>query len=342
MTTPQTGPARALTPALYGDADIFRLEREAVFARAWRLAGHETMAPAPGDFFTDEIAGASLIVVRGEDGALRGFHNICRHRAGPLATERSGRCAGELVCRYHGWRYALDGRLKNARDFGAAGGFDPRSHGLLPVRIDLWRGFVFATLDEKAAPVADLLAPIAAEWPAAVTAPFALRRSHDIACDWKVYVENYLEGYHVPLVHARLDAEIESAAYRVEMHGETAIHSAPSRRRDAVYAGLWAWAWPWLGINVYRHGVMMERITPIGPRLTRLDYLYFFDPGRRADLDAMLAVSDEVTAEDKAICEAVQNNLESGFYAAGPLSPKHEGAVGWFQDRLRREVGYGA
>lgn len=342
MTIKEAAPARALPPHLYGDQEVFLRERAAVFACAWRLVGHESMAAAAGDFVTDQIAGASLIVVRGRDGALRGFHNICRHRAGPLATELTGRCEGELVCRYHGWRYALDGRLKQARDFGTTADFDPRDHGLLPVRIDFWRGFVFATLDGNAPPVADLLAPIDAEWPAAVTAPFALHRSHDIACDWKVYVENYLEGYHVPLVHARLDAEIESAAYRVEMRGETAIHSALSRGGDAVYTGLWAWAWPWLGINLYRHGVMMERITPLAPRLTRLDYLYFFDPARRAELGAMLAMSDEVTAEDKAICERVQANLDSGFYRPGPLSPRHEGAVAWFQQKLRASVGYGA
>lgn len=340
MEDSQPRTPRALSPALYADAETFSRERAAVFERSWRLVGHELMLSQPGDFLTDEIAGKPILLVKDATG-VRGFHNVCRHRAGPLATEAQGRCAGEIVCRYHGWRYALDGRLKAARDFGAAQGFDPREFSLVPVRTDRWRGFLFATLDDAAEPVATQMAPVDAAWPEGPVQPFALRRSHEIRCDWKAYVENYLEGYHVPLVHPGLDAEIDSAAYKVEMRGEIAVHTAPPRNGDGVYSGLWAWAWPWLGINVYQHGVMMERMTPIAPARTRLDYLYFFDPARRAELDAMLALSDAVTGEDRRICERVQENLEAGIYTPGPLSPKHEGAVLWFQDRLRERAGYG-
>ncbi|WP_306252734.1 aromatic ring-hydroxylating dioxygenase subunit alpha [Parvularcula sp. IMCC14364] len=329
---------RALSPALYGDRDVFAREKQAIFARTWRLVGHENMLASAGDFITDDFAGTSIMLVRGADEEIRAFYNICPHRAGPLATEFTGNCGHELTCKYHGWRFMLDGRLRAARDFGNAAGFDPRDFGLKPVRLEQWRRFLFVVMDEDAAPLAALMAPIEEAWPETAIQPFALRRSHEIACDWKAYVENYLEGYHVPTLHPTLDAEIVSEDYQVEMHDQVAVHTAPSKGEDAVYTGFWGWVFPLLGINVYQHGVMMERISPVGPDRTRLDYLYFFDPARRDELEAMLKLSDAVTAEDVWICERVQKNLTSGVYEPGPLSPRHEGAVRWFQDQIRSRL----
>lgn len=336
------GPQRALDPSLYGSADVFARERQTVFAKAWRLIGHENMLPEAGDYLTDDLAGHSILAVRGKDGAVRAFHNVCPHRAGPLAEEAQGNCGAAITCRYHGWRFTFEGRLQSARDFGAAEGFDPRGHGLAPVRLEAWRGFLFVTLSDAAPKIREMMRPVDASWADETVQPFALRRSHTIRCDWKVYVENYLEGYHVPLIHPGLDAEIDSANYRVEMDGDIAVHTAPPRKQDNVYSGYWAWAWPWLGINVYEHGVMMERISPVGPEETRLDYLYFFDPQRTDELKDMLKLSDAVTDEDLRMCETVHRNITGGAYRAGPLSPRHEGAVGWFQARLRAEAGYSA
>lgn len=339
---PASGPVRALDPSLYGRPEIFALERARVFAKSWRLIGHENMLPLPSDYVTDEIAGRSVMAVRGKDGVVRAFHNVCPHRAGPLATDAQGRCDGAITCQYHGWRFTFEGRLQSARDFGAAEGFDPRDHGLSAVRLETWRGFLFVTLSADAPPVGDVMAPVDASWTDETVQPFALRRSHTIRCDWKAYVENYLEGYHVPLIHPGLDAEIDSSKYTVHMEGEIAVHRAPPRGGENVYSGYWAWAWPWLGINVYEHGVMMERISPVGPEETRLDYLYFFDPDRGRELADMLALSDAVTDEDLRMCETVHRNITGGVYKAGPLSPRHEGAVAWFQARLRRDAGYPA
>ncbi len=139
------------------------------------------------------------------------------------------------------------------------------------------------------------------------------------------------EGYHVLAIHPALDAEIVADDYRVTLEGRVAIHHAPlrpERAADAVYDGLWAWAWPNLGINVYRDGMMMERIWPLGENRTRLDYLYVFaDPD--ADHAATFAMSDVVTAEDKAICEAVERNMAAGDIAMGP---RHEARTGLFRD----------
>ncbi len=305
-----------------------------MFGKAWLFLGHEAEAPAIGDWIATDIAGHRLLTVRGKDGVLRACHNVCRHRAGPLVTGPSGHCEGELVCAYHGWRYALDGRLRAATGFGPADGFDPRDFGLLAVRLEIWRGLVFVTLDGDARPLADHVAPLEALLAGrglTIPAP-ALRRSHDLACDWKTYAENYLEGYHIDAVHPLLAEELGGAEYRVRVEGDLVAQEAVGVN-DGPQAGIWGWLWPNLGINVYRDGAMIERMTPVGPGRTRLDYLFLGDEGPEALAEA-LAASDRLTAEDAAICEAVQRNLSAGAYDRGVLSPSHEIALSWFQSRI--------
>ncbi|WP_304166733.1 aromatic ring-hydroxylating dioxygenase subunit alpha [Phenylobacterium aquaticum] len=322
-----------LSSRLYRDPQAYERERTTVFAAGWQFLGHDSEVPNPGDYLAGEVAGWPVLAVRGADATLRGFHNVCRHRAGPLVADGRGSCGTELTCRYHGWRYALDGRLRSAVDFGAAEGFDPREFGLHPVRIETWRGFVFVNLDQKAGPLSALVAPLERMFAerGLTLAPATLRRSHDIACNWKTYVENYLEGYHIPVVHPALAEEVETDGYRVRMDGAVAVHEVPTR--SGVNDGLWAWIWPNLAFNVYRYGLMVEHMRPIGHAKTRLDYLYFYDPAI-ADMDAVLAASNQLTAEDVEICEAVQRNLDAGIYETGVLSPRHEDGVAWFQTQV--------
>ena len=335
----QTLPAR-----LYADPDAWARERQSVFAGAWLFLGHEAEAPEPGDWITADIAGWKLVLVRGKDGALRAFHNVCRHRAGPLVEGERGSCEGELVCRYHGWRYTLDGRLRSAVGFGPADGFDPRDFGLYPVRTELWRGLVFACVGEPDQPLADLVAPLERllDGRGLRFAAPALRRAHALACDWKTYAENYLEGYHIGSVHPALADELGGAEYRIRVEGDLVIQEAVGVN-DGPQAGVWGWLWPNLAVNVYRDSAMLERMTPLGPGRTRLDYLFLHDGGADALGEALIA-SDRLTGEDAAICEAVQQNLQSGVYEAGVLSPRHEPAVAWFQTRIAaahaNEIGF--
>ncbi len=323
-----------LSVDLYRGEDALRADRERVLRRTWQFMGHDSQIPATGDYLAEVIGGAPVVVVRNADGGIAAFHNVCRHRAGALVADGAGNCGEAFTCRYHGWRYALDGRLRNAVDFGTLEGFDPRDYGLFPIRVEAWRGLLFVNLDLDAEPLATLIAPLAARWPDGQAGyPLTERRSHRIACNWKAYVENYLEGYHLPMVHPEFDADVVVAGYKTEIEGQVIFASAPPRDAS-VYGGLWGWLWPNLGVNVYRHGYMMERMTAVGPAETRLDYFYFFDPARTAELDAMLKVSDLVTAQDLQVCEEVQRNLEAGVYRGGVLSPKHEAGVAWFQDRI--------
>ncbi len=327
---------------LYRGDEALRNDRTAVLRRTWQFVGHESQATGAGDYLADVLGGAPVVVVRKPDGALAGFHNVCRHRAGALVADGTGNCGETFTCRYHGWKYALDGRLRNAVDFGSAPGFDPRQYGLFPVRCETWRGLVFINLDMGAPPLADLLAPLAVRWPEGQAGfPLVERRAHRIGCNWKTYVENYLEGYHLPMVHPEFDTDVVVSGYWTQIEGDIVFSGAPARDAS-VYGGLWGWLWPNLGVNVYRHGYMIERMTAVGPAETRLDYFYFFDPEEADALPEMMKFSDLVTAQDLAICEEVQRNLEAGVYTGGVLSPKHETGVAWFQNRIVGALGLGS
>lgn len=331
--------AATLPATHYRDPSGYERERRRIFARSWQLIGHEAQLAGPGQWLAVTIAGYPVIAVRGED-RIRAFHNVCRHRAGPLAPDGEGRCDRNLVCRYHGWRYTLDGRLASARDFGPAQGFDPREFGLFPLACETWRGFVFANMDTSAPALSATIGPLAERTKHIPLESFRAGRrvSHQILCNWKTYVENYLEGYHIPIVHQALEAAIDSSRYEIELGGEIVFHHAPARSGTPV-SGLWAWMWPSLGINVYTNGMSMERMWPVDHTRTQLDYLYFFPENLPdAEKDAAIAASEVTTAEDIAITEAVQRNLDAGVYDRGRLSPRHEPAVALFQGLVSQAI----
>jgi choline monooxygenase len=328
--------AETLPVAFYRDPSLYQTERLRIFARSWQMVAHEAQLAEPGAWLALILAGYPLILVRGNDGQIRCFHNVCRHRAGPLAPDGEGRCDGALVCRYHGWRYALDGRLASARDFGPAADFDPRAYGLIGALCENWRGFLFVNIDPEAAPLSSMIGPLAqrmGHMPLETCRP-THQTTHEINCNWKTYVENYLEGYHVPVVHPALNAAIDASRYEAELHEEIVFYYARPRPGVPV-AGLWGWVWPCLGINVYASGLMMERMWPLDHARTRLDYLYFFPENLpQAEREAAMASSEVTTAEDIRITEAVQRNLDAGIYDRGRLSPKHEDGVALFQRRV--------
>ena len=328
-----------LPASLYRDPAIFEAERRSIFARSWLLLAHESQMRAPGAVVAATVAGFKLMAVRQEDGGIKAFHNVCRHRAGPLAPDGESRCEGRIACAYHGWRYALDGRLAAARDFGPAEDFDPRDYGLRRLACETWRGFVFVNADCDAAPLLQAIAPLEARARDLAIERFTVPHltSHDIACNWKTYTENFLEGYHIGAVHPSLSASLASP-YTAEIDPPAQFYSAEPHRGAAV-AGLWGWVWPSLGVNVYADGILMERISPVDLKRTRLDYLWLFaeDAGSNA-VKAQIEASAVTTREDIWICEEVQKNLDAGIYDTGRLSPKHESGIAWFQGEVARRI----
>lgn len=327
--------ATTLPATTYADSNHWRREREAIFGQSWLCVGHSLELPEPGDVALFDVSGWSLLLVRGQDGRVRGFHNVCRHRAGPLVWPDAPPARGlrHLQCRYHGWRYDLEGRRVASPGFG---GELPDDLRLVVVPVACWRGLLFAWPGAAPpVPFADWIAPLDREMSASLDGLRLHRREqHELRCNWKVYVENYLEGYHIPWMHPSLSSEVELARYRVHPGERLVRHEVPSPG-DGPNAGLWVWAWPSLALNVYGPGVSIERIVPVGPERTRIDYLYLFRDGPDVDWEAALAMSRTVTAEDARICEAVQRGLASGVVPTGVLSPRHEKGVKSFQDLVR-------
>jgi choline monooxygenase len=330
---PVTG-ASTLPADWYVDPSRYAEERRRIFGAEWLFVAPASVLARPGDYVAPTLAGWPLVVVN-DAGVLRGFHNVCRHRAGPLVVEPNGSCRS-LVCRYHGWAYGLDGELRSARDFGSEEGVEVEEMALWPVAVETWRGLVFAHLDPGASGLAGALGGFAAECAGVAFEELSFTHQvvHEMAANWKVYADNYLEGYHIPLVHPGLNKELDAARYRVEVGDRWCRHTAPTRS-GAVNAGLWLWRWPNLALNVYPDGMNVECYWPLGPRRTQVVYSYFFRDGVDDDVVAM---SSTVLGEDRAICEAVQRNLEAGRYRTGRLSPRHEQGVAAFQGWVRQAL----
>jgi len=328
---------RTLAARDYTSVEAHDAERAGVFGREWLCLGLAAPVANPGSFVAECVAGWPLLVVRDGDGVLRGFHNVCRHRAGPLVDEPAG-TRRSLVCRYHGWAYGLDGGLLSARDSGLDS-TDLVGLDLLPVRVEEWRGLLFACLSEASPPLVHWLGGLVEECD-----PFPMeawtagpREVHRIGANWKTYGDNYLEGYHVPLVHPGLNRAIDASTYRVDVADGWVRHSA--RTRDgAVTTGAWLWHWPNLALNLYQHGMSVERWYPTSATTCELVLDYSFDrTGPEADERNRLDIesSTQLCVEDKDICEAVQRNLTAGAYDTGLLSPRHEAALADFHDRVR-------
>ena len=345
--------ARAATiPArLYTDPVYLELEREKIFARTWQLVGRTDQVAEPGQFFTTEVAGESLVVLRDGE-TLRAFHNVCLHRAGPVAYGCGKRQT--LQCRYHGWTYDLKGNLLRAPEMEGVEHFAAADMHLQPVQAASWGPLVFVNVDPKALPLADFLEDIPER--AAHFHPermrWVMRKEYDIACNWKVYVDNYLEGYHLPVVHPGLHKELDYDAYRVEPHRYFSIQHAPLRplhggnpdrrydpSRTDVPEAVYVWLFPNTMLNVYMGQMQTNVVIPLGHDRCRVEFeWYAASPPANADADAewtkLLAFSDEIQDEDIEVCEAVQRNLRSRVYDRGRYSAKRENGVHHFHSLL--------
>jgi choline monooxygenase len=351
---PDIARAWTLPSALYSDANIFAQEQEKIFSRTWQLVGHASQVAAPGDFFTTELAGEPLLFARGGDSKLRGFYNVCRHRAGPPAEGCGSRKL--FRCGYHGWTYGLDGALISATEVEGVEGFHAEDFALAPVRTEEWFNLVFANLDPEARPLRECLCELpkqAEKFPFANMKLFE-RRTYDMKCNWKTYVDNYLEGYHLPSVHPGLNRELDYNAYVVEPHLEgfdgnghqrcygyvrqfSPIRGAQSgdatpRRYQETREDLttdYFWIFPNWMLNCYPDNVSLNIVLPVGPERTLAIFEWYLPEKDHATPAAKASVefSEQIQIEDVAICEAVQKNLRSRSYSRGRFSVKQEKGV---------------
>ncbi|TAN04816.1 MAG: aromatic ring-hydroxylating dioxygenase subunit alpha [Rhodanobacteraceae bacterium] len=333
--------AHALPARFYVGAESAARDRRAVFAHGWQWLARVDQLAEAGDHVVAEIAGIPLLLVRGDDGVLRALHNVCRHRAGPLAL-CDGRGAKRLRCHYHGWTYALDGRLLSATEMDGARDFDIGSTRLPEAQVAEWRGLVFAALD-PAMPFAELVAGVDARLGERPLDDYVFHRhyGYDIACDWKAYIDNYLEGYHVPHIHPELNRMLDYRDYVVETARWHSLQHSPLASDKQLYGdgeALYWFVWPNTLLNVLPDRMQANRVMPLAPGRCRVTFDYFYPPDT-ADLESRHAsdhaFSDLVQRQDVEMCEIVQRGLESGSYVAGRLNPKRENGVHHFHELLR-------
>lgn len=343
---PNIARAWTLPAALYTDAGVFAAEKEKIFWRSWQVAGHGSQVANPGDYFTTELIGEPLVIVRGLDGKLRGFYNVCRHRAGPPAEGCGSRKL--LRCGYHGWTYGLDGALISATEIEGVEEFRPEDFALKPVRTEEWFNLIFVNLDPAAPPLLESLGELprqAGKFPFAQMKLFE-RRTYDMKCNWKTYVDNYLEGYHLPSVHPGLNRELDFNAYVVEPHARghegyvrqfspirgAQPGDATPRRYQETSAGLttdYFWIFPNWMLNCYPDNVSLNIVLPLEPERSLAIFEWYLPESdhKAPAAKASVEFSDQIQIEDVAICEAVQKNLRSRSYSRGRYSAKQEKGV---------------
>ncbi len=336
----------------YFEERIAELERASVFSATWQVVGRTDQVRENGQFFRAELAGEPLVVARGEDGQLRAFYNVCRHHAAAVVTEAQG-CAKQFRCPYHGWTYGIDGALKGMVEFDGVCNFDRAKNGLAPIRVDTWEKFVFVNLDGRAAPLCDFLGVVPG-----LVAPLELseslhffdRRVYTLNCNWKVYVDNYLDGgYHVPHAHKGLSSVIEYTKYTIENFERACLQSSPLSSDSSSEAGVAAtrqgrafylWLYPNFMINAYEGVMDTNLVLPLAVNRCAVIFDYYFadtSAASEARHKESIAVSEKVQDEDMAICDSVQRGLGSRAYVAGRLSVRREAGEHLFHRLLHAD-----
>jgi choline monooxygenase len=344
--------ASTIPASWYVDSRIAELERLSVFGKTWQLVARTDQLKAPGQFVRATVAGEPVVVVHGNDGILRAFYNVCRHHAAAVVTKPCGQ-ASLLRCPYHGWNYGLDGSLKGMPEFEGVENFDRAQNGLVPIRVETWECFVFINLDNDAAPLIEFLGGLVRR-----VAPLGIaklhyfdRRTYNIHCNWKVFVDNYLDGgYHVPHLHKGLSSVLDYKQYTIENEDRYCLQSSPmvpsgedaatgaTRKGDRAW---YFWQHPNLMINCYEGYMDTNLVIPIDVDHCTVIFDFYFadisDAGREYNEESV-KVGNRVQEEDLGICEDVQRGLKSRAYRAGRLSVRREAGEHLFHRLLADDL----
>ena len=349
--------ASTIPAAWYIDPRVLELEHRTVFSRSWQIAGRLDELRSPGDYITCELPGGEPIVVtRGADQHLRAFFNVCRHHAAAVVTDVHG-SAQQFRCPYHGWTYALDGALKGTPDFAGVCDFDRSTHGLVPLECAVAEKWAFVRPDRDGATLEAFLGPTLSSHLGARsldTMHWLERRHYMLDCNWKVFVDNYLDGgYHVPHVHRGLDSVLSSREYTIEIGERFCLQWSPivsdgaEARTGAVRQGdhaFYYWIYPNFMINCYGHAMDTNLVIPRGVDKTEVVFDFYFtdvSESARAGNLASIAVSEEIQDEDIGICVSVQRGLHSRAYETGRLSVRREAGEHLFHRLLYGDLAAG-
>jgi choline monooxygenase len=366
--------ATTLIPDAYTEQTFFDLEREQVFAHSWIPVCVADEVAEPGDFLVVDAAGRSVIVCRNGEGALRAHHNVCRHRGSRLCDPGAGHTERFFKCPYHSWAYDLDGKCLGTPlftadsevpedqraifDMAGVKAFDKADYGLYPVRCEQWGFLIFICLDDGAPALFDELGDLPERLAGFRPAEWQLERrlEYEIAANWKLIAENFMEYYHLPWVHPSLvkvspmDAHYRwqgtgkyvgfcttPIASNTESGGWLGLPAIEGLSQDDAVSARFVWLYPNIALNVMPNHVFLMLARPAGPsRTTETAYLLTHPQSRKhardSDIDDLITFWDEVNREDIAIVERVQDGLSNPAYGGGRMCYRFEESVHRFQN----------
>ncbi len=339
--------AATLPRKLFTDPSVFEREVQRLFLRTWHCVGREDELAQPGDHRTLEIAGSGVVVVRGSDGELRAFHNVCRHRGTRLVEADAGSGLSVLRCPYHAWSYDLQGRLLGASHMEEAEDFDRKDFGLVPVSLETWRGFVFLNLDRKPVPLTRFLGGFADR-----AAPYPLerlRRAHrvmyDIQANWKLVVQNANECYHCPGVHPQLARltpyrsgeedlrkgpvfggwmDFVDGVTSLTPKGVTTRRAFPGLRAEDLRRVYYYVLYPNNFLSLLPEYVTLDWFQPLGPDRTRLMFDLYVDRDESDPAADAMEFWDVTNRQDWHICELAHLGARTVGYEQGRYSSEEE------------------
>jgi choline monooxygenase len=366
IAPPRVATGFALEPRLYIDPELLAAEQELIFERTWQLAGHISALPRTGSYVTAQAGNQPVLVIRDEDGGLRAYRNVCRHRGSRLLSG-SGQCKAAIRCRYHGWTYRLDGSLIGVPEgLGFGDKLDKPALGLMPARVEVMCGLVFVNLDPDATPLAELVGDLPqrlARYRIDTLESFAVSGGSRQPANWKAVADNYLEGYHIPIAHPGLMRMLDYKHYDVEVNEhyvwfESPLRDKPSSNRlERLYGRMvtpmpglgrddrrvwrYAFIYPNTTIDLYPDQVNTWQMLPDGVGSTSDTWGSYrapgADPRTRVVQWANQRLNTLVFDEDIDLVDNVQQGLQTRGYRCGPLGAREAG-VAWFADRIRADM----
>jgi len=336
--------AETIPSKWYFDPFIFKTEQHQIFSETWQLVGSESKIPNLGDTLITEIGENPILVSRQPEGKIKAFYNVCRHRGGPLL--RKNACVKSFQCKYHGWVYNRDGTLRSTREFDGVENFDFENHGLVSIHLESWMGLIFVNLSESPKLLDHYLSGIKERLdPLDFTDyQFHSRESYNIRCNWKVYLDNYLEGYHIPLVHPKLNTVVDYKSYKTELFEYYSLQSCPIDPEISPYGktelgtdlAYYFTIFPNILLNIAPGRLQTNIVEPTGPTSCVVHFDFYFENPNKTDLKSDFEFSELVQQEDIQICEDVQRGLESKAYDKGRFSVQSEKGVHHFQSLLKQ------
>ena len=361
MKNPELSGARTLPQRFFISEEVFAREQSQIFSSQWLCVGHQGQVANPGDYFAQDMAGESLIIVRDRNGELRAFYNVCRHRGTRLCEEKSGRFRETLQCPSHAWTYGLDGALVGAPHMDKVEGFDKAEHALHKLPLALWEGFIFVNLAETPTPLETVFAPIFrkfSHWNLPRLRS-ARRIEYNVVANWKLIFENYSECYHCPLVHPALSklTPYDSAendlcegpflggfmpitkGHSLTMSGNACAMPVGDIKAEDHHRVFYYSIFPNLLLSMHPDYVMVHQIWPQSPShsLIYCDWLFHPDAFGRPDShpDDAIEFWDMTNKQDWHVCELSQKGIASRAYQPGPYSPRESIPAAWDREYLR-------